>query len=66
MRSANTARHAYELWEAAGVLGPAGDLLCRRVADVLQRFSGLPARVAMVDPAGAAVVAATESAWVGR
>ena len=66
VRAANTARHAYELWEAAGVLRPAGDLLCRRVADVLQRFSGLPARVAMVDPAGAAVVAATERAWVGR
>ena len=62
---ANTARHAYELWEAAGVLRPAGDLLCARVADVLTRFGGLPAQVAMVDPAGAAVVAATEPAWVG-
>ena len=64
VRTANTARHAYELWEAAGLLRPAGDALCRRVAGVLQRFSGLPARVAMVDPAGAGVVAATESAWV--
>jgi cobalt-precorrin-5B (C1)-methyltransferase len=64
--AANTARHAYELWEAAGVLRPAGDRLCARVADVLHRFSGLRARVAMVDPAGAAVVAATEPAWVGR
>ena len=61
---ANTARHAYELWEAAGVLRPAGDLLCARVAEVLTRFGGLPARVAMVDPAGARVVAATEPAWV--
>ena len=61
---ANTARHAYELWEAAGVLRPAGDLLCTRVAEVLTRFGGLPARVAMVDPAGAGVVAATEPAWV--
>ena len=61
---ANTARHAYELWEAAGVLRPAGDLLCGRVAEVLTRFGGLPARVAMVDPAGAGVVAATEPAWV--
>jgi precorrin-6y C5,15-methyltransferase (decarboxylating) CbiE subunit len=39
---ANTARHAYELWEAAGVLRPAGDLLCARVAEVLTRFGGLP------------------------
>ena len=61
---ANTARHAYELWEAAGVLRPAGDLLCARVAEVLTRFGDLPARVAMVDPAGARVVAATEPAWV--
>ena len=61
---ANTARHAYEQWEAAGLLRPAGDLLCHRVADVLQRFSGLRARVAMVDPAGGQVVAATEPAWV--
>ena len=64
VRHANTARHAYELWEAAGVLRPAGDLLCARVAAVLQRFCGLPASVAMVDPAGAGVVAATEPAWV--
>jgi len=61
---ANTARHAYEQWEAAGVLRPAGDELCARVADVLNRFSGLRAQVAMVDPAGAQVVAATEPAWV--
>ena len=64
VRDANTARHAYELWEAAGVLRPAGDLLCARVAEVLHRFSGLSARVALVDPAGAHVVAATEPAWV--
>jgi cobalt-precorrin-5B (C1)-methyltransferase len=62
--AANTARHAYELWEAAGVLRPAGDRLCGRVAEVLTRFAGLPARVAMVDPAGVDVVAATEPAWV--
>jgi cobalt-precorrin-5B (C1)-methyltransferase len=62
--AANTARHAYEQWEAAGVLRPAGDELCRRVAEVLHRFSGLTARVALIDPAGRAVVAATESSWV--
>ncbi len=61
---ANTARHAYEQWEAAGLLRPAGDRLCRRVAEVLTRFSGLTARVAMVDPAGSQVVAATEPDWV--
>ena len=66
VRAANTARHAYELWEDAGVLRPCGDRLCGRVAEVLTRFGGLPARVAMVDPAGAGVVAATEPAWVGR
>ena len=62
--AANTARHAYEQWEAAGVLRAAGDVLCAQVADVLHRFSGLAARVAMVDPAGRAVVAATEPDWV--
>ncbi|MBW3640385.1 MAG: cobalt-precorrin-5B (C(1))-methyltransferase, partial [Actinobacteria bacterium] len=64
VRRANTARHAYELWEGAGLLREAGDLLCRRVAAVLTRFCGLPAKVVMVDPQGAAVVAATEPAWV--
>ncbi len=66
---ANTARHAYELWESAGLLRPCGDALCGRVRDVLQRFSAaagreLPARVAMVDFTGAHVVAATEPDWV--
>ena len=61
--AANTARHAYEMWEAAGVLRPCGDALCARVADVLTRFSGLSARVAMVDPEGRGVVAATEPQW---
>jgi cobalt-precorrin-5B (C1)-methyltransferase len=36
---ANTARHAYELWEAAGMLGPCGRELCRRTAEVLERFA---------------------------
>jgi cobalt-precorrin-5B (C1)-methyltransferase len=64
--TANTARHAYELWADAGTLRPAGDLLCARVARVLERFTEgrLRARVAMVDFAGAACVAATEPAWV--
>jgi cobalt-precorrin-5B (C1)-methyltransferase len=59
--AANTGRHAYELWESAGVLGPAGDELCRRVADVLTRFTGgrLGAEVAMVDFTGRRVVASS-------
>ena len=61
---ANTARHAYELWEAAGLLRPAGDELCRQARDVLIRFGGLPAEVAMVDFAGRTAVAATDPAWV--
>ena len=64
--AANTARHAYEIWDAAGMLRPCGDRLCARVAEVLTRFGGLPSRVAMVDPDGARVVAATEPTWVSR
>ncbi len=36
--AANTARHAAELWEAAGLLPAAGRELCERVAEVLSRF----------------------------
>jgi cobalt-precorrin-5B (C1)-methyltransferase len=58
---ANTARHAYELWEGAGVLRPAGDELCRRVAEVLTRFTEgrMSADVAMVDFTGGTVVASS-------
>ncbi|MEU8421225.1 cobalt-precorrin-5B (C(1))-methyltransferase [Micromonospora sp. NPDC048835] len=58
---ANTGRHAYELWEAAGLLAPAGDLLCERVQSVLRRFAGptVTVDVAMVDFAGAHVVASS-------
>ncbi|HEU5157814.1 MAG TPA: cobalt-precorrin-5B (C(1))-methyltransferase [Streptosporangiaceae bacterium] len=54
VRSANTARHAYELWEAAGVLGPCGRELCRRTADVLERFTDgrIAAQVVLVDFTG--------------
>ncbi|MFG2052770.1 cobalt-precorrin-5B (C(1))-methyltransferase [Micromonospora sp. NPDC048930] len=57
----NTGRHAYELWEAAGLLGPAGDVLCRRVRQVLRRFAGhaVTVDVAMVDFAGSRVVASS-------
>jgi cobalt-precorrin-5B (C1)-methyltransferase len=66
VREANTARHAYEVWEAAGVLRPAGDKLCTQVADVLQRFTegALAAEVAMVDFTGRRIVAATRPEWV--
>jgi cobalt-precorrin-5B (C1)-methyltransferase len=55
---ANTARHAYELWESAGLLGPCGRELCRRVAGVLERFaaeqggSSIAAQVVLVDFTG--------------
>jgi cobalt-precorrin-5B (C1)-methyltransferase len=62
--AANTARHAYELWDSVGLLPAAGDRLCQRVRDVLVAFSGLTAEVAMVDFTGRTVVAATEPGWV--
>ena len=66
VRAANTARHAYELWDAAGVLRAGGDRLCAQVQDVLQRFTegALSAEVAMVDFTGRRVVAATRPDWV--
>ncbi len=64
--AASTGRHAYELWEAAGVLRVAGDELCRRVRGVLLRAGEgrLDADVAMVDFAGRSVVAASRPEWV--
>ncbi|MGS2614960.1 cobalt-precorrin-5B (C(1))-methyltransferase [Micromonospora sp. LZ34] len=58
---ANTGRHAYEMWEAAGLLGTAGDLLCRRVRQVLRRFAdhAVAVDVAMVDFAGSRMVASS-------
>ncbi len=63
---ANTGRHAYELWERAGLLRSAGTVLCRRVAGVLERFTEgrVSAEVAMVDFSGARAVAATREEWV--
>jgi cobalt-precorrin-5B (C1)-methyltransferase len=64
--AANTARHAYELWEAAGLLRAAGDQLCLRVREVLVAFvdGAIVADVAMVDFTGRTVVAATVPEWV--
>jgi cobalt-precorrin-5B (C1)-methyltransferase len=57
--AANTARHAYELWEAAGLLETAGRELCRRVVEVMERFteSRVSAEAAMVDFTGSGVIA---------
>jgi cobalt-precorrin-5B (C1)-methyltransferase len=64
VRVANTARHAYELWAEAGVLGECARVLCDQVADVLARFTDgrVTARVAMVDFTGARCVGAS-SGW---
>ncbi|MGH3910002.1 MAG: hypothetical protein ACRDRM_04140, partial [Pseudonocardiaceae bacterium] len=70
IRGAPTARRAYEVWEAGGLLRACGDDICVRVADTLRRFSAevgrpLTAKAAMVDFTGQRVVAATEPDWVG-
>ncbi len=51
---ANTARHAYEIWDRPASCAPAGDLLCARVAEVFERFAegNLTAAVVLVDPDG--------------
>jgi cobalt-precorrin-5B (C1)-methyltransferase len=62
---ANTARHAYELWEAEGLLGRAGRELCRLVAGVLEQFAaevepesaGIAAQVVLVDFTGQRMIA---------
>lgn len=60
---ANTARHAWELWMAAG-LGSACDLLCEKVASNLARYveDALAVDAIMVDFEGAAVVGASPGA----
>ena len=71
IREAPTARRAYEIWEASGLLRSCGDDVCARVADTLHRFSAevgrpLHAKAAMVDFTGQRVVAATEPDWVSE
>jgi cobalt-precorrin-5B (C1)-methyltransferase len=51
--AANTARHATELWDEAGLLAAAGRELCDRAGRVISRFCAEVARQA--GPAGAAV-----------
>ena len=61
--AANTARHAYEVWQEAGLLGSGGTELCRRVADVMERFAGhrLAAEAAMVDFTGHTLIASAST-----
>jgi cobalt-precorrin-5B (C1)-methyltransferase len=62
VREANTARHVYELWDAAGALAACGDALCGQVAQVLERFArtecggAVRARVGLVDFGGERLV----------
>jgi cobalt-precorrin-5B (C1)-methyltransferase len=69
VRTANTARHAYELWRAAG-LARAPYLLCGRVAENLRDYSGgkLEVHAIMVDfdtlePVGASPGALDFTTW---
>jgi cobalt-precorrin-5B (C1)-methyltransferase len=71
IREAPTARRAYEIWEASGLLRACGDDVCARAADTLHRFSAevgrpLQAKAAMVNFTGQQVVAATDPDWVGQ
>ena len=63
--AANTARHAYEVWQDAGVLDSCGRVLCDQVAGVLERFAEghIAARAALVDFTGKTLVAASSN-WV--
>jgi cobalt-precorrin-5B (C1)-methyltransferase len=72
VEAANSARHAAELWDEAGLLPAAGTELCRRVADVLARFAaevatgtepaaGAPSPAAPGAPSPAAPGAATSA-----
>ena len=62
--AANTARHAYEVWDDAGVLTVCGDALCEQAAGIMERFvdGRVAARVAMVDFTGTTLVGAS-TAW---
>ncbi len=63
--AAGTGRLAYDLWEAAGLLGRAGRELCRRAAGALEEFAaaaapggpGIAAQVVLVDSTGRRMIA---------
>jgi cobalt-precorrin-5B (C1)-methyltransferase len=59
---ANTARHAAELWDEAGVLPAAGRELCARAARVLSRFATQAAAEAAAQAADEAAAQAAEPA----
>lgn len=72
IHDANTARHAYELWRAAG-LHRACDLVCERAAECLAEYAGggLEVYVILVDfdtlePAGASPGALELTTFKGR
>ena len=62
VEAANSARHAAELWDEAGLLAAAGTELCRHVAEVLSRFY---AEVAAEGPAPSHDEAAVPAAPAG-
>ena len=64
VEAANTARHAAELWEEAGMLEAAGTELCCRVAEILARFCAEVAATARQD-AAADVPAEEDAAAAG-
>ena len=71
VHDANTARHAYELWRAAG-LKEAPDLLCTLAAENLREYAEgkLEVHTVMVDfdtlePVGASPGALSLTAWRG-
>jgi cobalt-precorrin-5B (C1)-methyltransferase len=59
--AANTARHAYEVWDDAGVLATCGNALCEQAAEVMERFvdGRITARVALVDFTGTTLAGAS-------
>ncbi|WP_210492996.1 cobalt-precorrin-5B (C(1))-methyltransferase [Patulibacter sp. SYSU D01012] len=59
-----TARHAFELWEAAGVLTPAADLVCARAERTMADYvrGALPVRVVLTDFGGERVVGRSPAA----
>jgi cobalt-precorrin-5B (C1)-methyltransferase len=59
--AANTARHAYEVWDDAGALAACGNALCEQAAEVMERFvdGRITARVALVDFTGTTLAGAS-------
>ncbi|MGX6449747.1 cobalt-precorrin-5B (C(1))-methyltransferase, partial [Patulibacter sp. S7RM1-6] len=64
VRGVRTARHAFELWEGAGVLTAAADLVCARAERTMHDYvkGALPVRVLLTDFAGERVVGRSPAA----